>query len=84
MNYYIAVFSIRTDTIWFNRYLNKNGISSSIVETPKMATASCGISVKIPSNYLEKGKILLNKSGIRSFIGFYSVNSFYGRVMPIR
>lgn len=86
MEYVLAVFSIRTDTVQFNRILNKNRINSTIVETPKAASSSCGISVKFSINDLPRAKQLLSASGTRSFVRFYLVSGYYGnqRIMPIK
>lgn len=86
MTYFIAVFSIRTDTVQFYAFLNKNGVPASIVETPKGATASCGISVKFSGTYINKVRKLLFQSGIRSFVSFYLVSGIYGRttLTPIK
>ena len=84
--YILAVFSIRTSTMQFNRLLQKNGIKSMVVETPKSASASCGISVRFNVNDLSLAKSILVSSGIRSFVRFYHVSGLYGgvRISPIR
>jgi hypothetical protein len=86
MEYVLAVFSLRTDTIQFNYFLNKNRIKSSVVETPKSASASCGISVKFPAEDLPIVRRLMPLSGARSFVRFYLVQGMYGRynLTPLR
>ena len=86
MEYILAVFSVRTDTMQFNRILNKNGISSTVVETPKSASASCGISVKFALKDLNEARRLLTFSGTKSFVRFYLVTGFYGnaKLTPIK
>lgn len=82
----MAVFSIRTDTMQFNNILNKNNIRSSVVETPKSASASCGISVRFDVAQLPRAKQLLKYSGTTSFVRFYMVSGFYGnsRLTPLK
>ena len=86
MDYVLAVFSIRTDTVLFNKILQKNGVASSVVETPKFASASCGISVRFAYKDLAKAKSLLASSGTKSFVRFYLVNGMWGniRVTPLK
>ena len=75
MDYVLAVFSIRT-----------NKIASSVVETPKFASSSCGISVRFAYKDLAKAKSLLASSGTKSFVRFYLVNGMWGniRVTPLK
>lgn len=80
MEYILAVFSIRTDTIQFNKILKNNHINSSVVETPKSASASCGISVKFATKDLPKARQLLIVSSTKSFVRFYIVTGFYGNI----
>ena len=86
MEYVIAAFSVRTDTVLFNKILQKNGVVSSVVETPKFASASCGISVRFAYAHLAKAKGLLATSGTKSFVRFFLVNGTYGniRVTPLK
>lgn len=79
MEYIIAVFSIRTDTMNFYNFLNRNRINCTIIETPKQVSASCGISVKFATIDLPVARRLLPQSGAKSFIRFYMVSGFYGR-----
>lgn len=85
MEYVIAVFSVRTETLLFNQYLHRLGINSTVMNTPKEAHTSCGICVKFSSamfNVVKKASL----AGYRSFVGFFKVNksSFGLLVLPIR
>ena len=81
----IAVFSLRTSTMQFNTLLGRNGVKSLIIETPKSASASCGISVRFDVKNLERAKEILQHSGIKNFVRFYRVNFFQNqtRLTPI-
>ncbi len=83
--YIIAVFSLRTSTMQFNSLLGRNGIRSLIIETPKSASASCGISVRFDVKNLGQAKELLKHSDIKNFVRFYHVTNFRGqtRLMPV-
>ena len=77
--YVIAVFSVRTSTMQFNSVLQKNGVRSLIIETPKSAGVSCGISVRFGLEDLSKARDLLQKSKVQNFVRFYLVENFYGK-----
>ena len=81
----IAVFSMRTSTMQFNNILQKNGVKSVVIETPKSASASCGISVRLNTRDFERAKEILSSSGIKNFVRFYQVNFLYNqtRLSPI-
>ena len=78
-DYVIAIFSVRTSTMQFSNLLNKNGVKSIVIETPKSASASCGISVRFTVQNLTKARQLLASSKINNFVRFYLVTEFYGK-----
>ncbi len=85
MEYVIAVFSVRTETLMFNQYLHRLGINSTVMNTPKQAHTSCGICVKFPAimfNTVKRASL----NGYRSFVGFYKVvNTRMGLIVsPIK
>lgn len=72
MEYVIAVFSVRTETLMFNQYLHRLGINSTIMNTPKEAHTSCGLCVKFaPISFSTVKRASL--AGYRSFVGFFKV-----------
>lgn len=86
MNEYIlAVFSVRSSTMQFSMLLNKNGVKSVVVETPKAIAASCGISVRFDIKNLQPAKEILKRYNLRYFVRFYRVSNFYGKLtfLPI-
>ena len=82
--YILAIFSVRTSTLQYNMLLQKNGVRSVIVETPKSASASCGISVRFDTKHFEYAKELLKKSGIKNFVAFFYVSTRFGKTMLTR
>lgn len=85
MEYVIAVFSVRTETLMYNNYLQRLGISSTIINTPKEAHTSCGICVRCPIFALETIK-KTNFKSYNSFVGLFKYKkSMYGvLVTPIK
>lgn len=85
MEYVIAVFSVRTETLLFNQYLHRLGINSTVVNTPKQAHTSCGICVKFSVDKFSTAK-KASLAGYRSFVGFFKVKktTFGTFVSPIR
>lgn len=82
--YILAIFSVRTSTMQYNMLLQKNGVRSVVVETPKSASASCGISVRFPTKFFDFAKEVLKKSGIKNFVAFYYVSTNFSRTMLTR
>ena len=73
MEYFIATFRSRTDTMSFFRFLLSNGIGAEIVNTPKEANVGCGLSVKVIKNYYNYLKRALKEFASASFVGIFSV-----------
>ncbi len=73
MDYIAVAFRSREQTLKFASYLNKNGLTVSIVNTPKEAGVGCGLSVKIPSTALPIVKRVLSSVNVPTFAGCFSV-----------
>ena len=73
MQFAIAVFKSRNDTLLFANLLRNNGVMTAIVNTPKEAGQACGISVKFPIESLPIAKGLLSLRRVASFAGFFKV-----------
>lgn len=82
MNYIIASFISRNETLSFARLLNKNQINSGIINTPSQISGKgCSISVKFQSNALALAQKLVNQAYFQSFRGFYIVYFVNGRMV---
>jgi hypothetical protein len=75
MAYIIAVFKSRNETLYFANLLRNNNVQSFVVNTPKEAGLSCGISVKIEERFFPLAKYLLASKPFRAFHGFYRVHT---------
>lgn len=73
MEYYIAVFKSRTQTMKFQDRLRRNGLAVSIVNTPRQASLGCGLSVKFSGGDLEIIKNILTTESYHSFGGIFFV-----------
>lgn len=71
MNFVIAVFGSRSETLSYANMLRKNGIGVVIVQTPKQAGRTCGISAKFMYKDFQLAKMILSKSYFTSFQGFF-------------
>ena len=81
MNYILATFGSRNETLSFARLLKNNGISSGIINTPAITTErSCSVSVKLPCSALAIAQRLISNSFFQSFKGFYIVYFKNGRM----
>ena len=79
MTYYLATFHSQTQTYEFSRVLASYGIVAQVVQTPRQAQASCGLSVKIPDKFgLEYARFVLSRRQFSSFSSFFEVIDFGG------
>ncbi|NLK17386.1 MAG: DUF3343 domain-containing protein [Clostridiales bacterium] len=73
MEYLIAVFKSRTQVIKFHEKLCYFGIRSEVVNTPREASLSCGLSVKFAMEDFGYANNILKAGGYASFAGFFRV-----------
>lgn len=79
MRWIIIAFRSRAQTIKFYDFLQRNGVYSNIVNTPKEAGVGCGLSVKIREESFVPVKRAVFASGFKSFAGFFAVSDAGGR-----
>lgn len=80
MNYVLANFSSRTETIAFARLLRVAGLNSNIINTPAaLSGQGCSISVQFSTNALALAQRVLNGAHFQSFHGFFVVYFQNGR-----
>lgn len=72
MNSIIVVFRSRSDTLKFNNELMKMRIQGQIINTPREAGKTCGISIKISEQAYQIAQRLLIIASYPSFAGFYA------------
>ena len=73
MSFCIAVFRSRNETLYLANLLNSSGIRVSIINTPKDAGLTCGISVRFDERMLENVKRIILSKPFRTFSGFYRI-----------
>ena len=82
MNYILATFSSRNETLAFARLVGSNGMSTQIINTPSMLSGQgCSISVRLPGNALALAQRLLSSARFQTFKGFYIAYYQNGRMM---
>lgn len=82
MEYFIAVFKSRTQTMKFYDRLKKIGLEASVINTPRQASLGCGLSVKFLYRDLNLVKRLLTTENHHSFGGIFRVDGC-GRTLNI-
>lgn len=82
MEYAIAVFRSRTETINFSNLLRSYGVGVSVINTPRKANVSCGISAKFEMSALAKAREILSRRSFMSFGGFFKIsqNGMFGEI----
>ena len=73
MTFCLAVFRSRNETLYLANMLNSARIRASIVNSPKDAGISCGISVRFEEGFLNAVNRIIASKPFRSFAGIYRV-----------
>ena len=81
MNAILAVFRSRSQTLEFISRLNANGICATAVTTPREANVGCGISARLNGSDLYRARYVLNGCSRSAFVGFFCVETKYGRTI---
>lgn len=77
MTYYLATFRSQTQTYEFSHILSSYGIAAAVIQTPRQAQASCGLSVKIPDRFgLDYARLIISRRQFSSFSSFFEVIDF--------
>ena len=79
MEYVVAAFRSRAETIKFYEYLLSYGADAHIINTPKEAGVGCGLSVKISPRILLAVKRAAVSFPAKSFAGFFLVKTVGGK-----
>ena len=79
MEYIVAAFRSRSETIKFYDYLRSYGANVEIINTPKEAGVGCGLSVKISPEILYAVKKAAASFPARSFAGFFLIKTAGGK-----
>lgn len=77
MNYILAVFTSRSQTMLFYNKLKAKHVACSIINNPKATNVTCGICVKFYAYNLSKAREILNNN-MTGFAGFYSYSDNFG------
>lgn len=71
MEYLIVAYRSRSHTVKFHEFLNRIGVGSQIINTPKEAGVGCGLSVKVKKSDFLLVKRAVNHLNLNSFAGFF-------------
>ena len=86
-NFCIAAFASRLQVMAFEELLKGQGMTASIVTTPRAVALGCGLSVRFDEKDAPRVKALYQASGLGNLIGFYRVTrdrSGRAQVYPLR
>lgn len=74
MDYYLVVFSNRTETLDYASTLRNNKIPAEVVANPKGLGTTCGISVKIYERFIGPSLRIFRNKMYLTFVSFYKAN----------
>lgn len=73
MEYVIATYRSRSVSVRVYNYLVSNGVTASLVSTPRQANVGCGLSVRFGRDVLATfGNVLATAD---SFVGFFVIKN---------
>ncbi|MBR3928732.1 MAG: DUF3343 domain-containing protein [Clostridia bacterium] len=78
-SYGVAAYRSRQQVMKINDLLRRNGISSSVVSTPREISAGCGLSVRFNINDAANVKRIVSREKNANLIGLYRVDPSLGR-----
>lgn len=78
--YAIVAFSSRTQVFQFEELFKRERIPAEVVHTPQRLRLGCGLSLKIPVDYLPKAREACSRQRAQSLAGFYILEERNGRV----
>lgn len=78
-SYGVAAYRSRQQVMKINELLRRNGISSSVVSTPKEISAGCGLSVRFDIKDASNVKRIVSREKSSNLIGLYRVDPSLGR-----
>ncbi|MCL2370295.1 MAG: DUF3343 domain-containing protein [Firmicutes bacterium] len=71
MKYFFAAFGSRTQAMRYFDMLKRNGIPSTVLNTPREASLGCGLSVRFSPCDFAAAEAVMYKECFSAFIGFF-------------
>lgn len=71
LDYKIAVFRSRSQTVRFFEELKAYRVPSTVVNTPRELAQGCGLSVRFPAQYENKVLQIQSRLQLSSFVGIF-------------
>lgn len=75
--YYVFAFSSRTDSMKFFQLLKGSGVYAQMINTPRIISLGCGLSVKVAPSYFAKSARLFRRQDYSSFLGAFEIDGSY-------
>ncbi|MGN1163074.1 MAG: putative Se/S carrier-like protein [Christensenellales bacterium] len=69
----LAIFRSRSETLSFANILKSYGVGVSIINTPRSANVSCGISASFAESGLEYARTIIARRNFFSFAGLFEI-----------
>ena len=79
MQYCLAVFKSRNETLYLAKMIMTNGYHAGIINTPREIGVACGISVQFSENIVAIVRGYIKSKPFRSFVGVFRVEKINGR-----
>lgn len=80
----LAIFRSRSETLAFANILKSYGENVNIINTPRSANVSCGISAKFSASGLRIASQIIARRNFFTFAGFFEVQSGNSKEILLR
>ncbi|MCL2061737.1 MAG: DUF3343 domain-containing protein [Firmicutes bacterium] len=72
--YYIFSFRSRNESIGFFERINRLGVSAKLINTPRIISVGCGLSVKVCASCIDTARKTLHICAYETFLGLFYYN----------
>ncbi|MBQ8908962.1 MAG: DUF3343 domain-containing protein [Clostridia bacterium] len=84
MQYIIAVFKSRNETLYLANMLLHSGYRVAVINTPREVGHACGISVQFDAGLLQVVRQTISSKPFRSFYGIFKIVRQNGRMSVVK
>ncbi len=81
MNYFLVVFTSRSETLDFAEKLNRNRVLANVISAPSGIGTSCNIAISVNANYYGKVLQIMQAQRYLTFSGYFKPQKMFGRAI---
>lgn len=79
MNYFLVVFTSRSETLDFADKLNRNRVMANVISAPSGIGSSCNIAISVNADYYGRVLQIMAAQRYLTFSGYFKPQKMLGR-----